>query len=246
MRDCRVLLDAPRSGAWNMALDEVLMDRAVAEGRPQLRIYGWDEPTVSLGYFQRMEERESHLPSRGCALVRRPSGGGAIVHDREVTYALAIAGTWRASQQRELCRRVHQGLAELLVRLGAAAATWPPRDVINAESDSFLCFLRKTEGDVVIGQSKVVGSAQRRGHGAVMQHGSILLQASPAAPELPGVEDLSPIRLARDQWALRVRDAVLRTLNLDPLHMPLGDSERVAAEKMIERKYGGEEWTARR
>src|SRR5581483_3820230 len=115
MGDCRVVFDAPRSGAWNMAIDEVLLERAAAQARPQLRIYAWEEPTVSLGYFQRIGERESHPPSRACPLVRRPSGGGAIVHDREITYALAIPGPWRANEQRELCRRVHQGLAELLV-----------------------------------------------------------------------------------------------------------------------------------
>ena len=246
MGDCRVLLDEPRSGAWNMALDEVLMDRAATEQRPQLRIYGWEEPTVSLGYFQRMRERESHLPSRGCPLVRRPSGGGAIVHDREITYALAVPGVWRACEQRDLYRRAHQGLAELLVRLGAGATLCPEPTASESGVDPFLCFQRKMEGDVVIGQAKVVGSAQRRGKGAVVQHGSILLGASPAAPELPGIEDLSTIQLARERWAVRVRDTMLQSLEMELQHIPVADWELAAAEAIVDQKYGRDEWNARR
>jgi len=229
-----------------MAIDEVLLERAAAQARPQLRIYAWEEPTVSLGYFQRIGERESHPPSRACPLVRRPSGGGAIVHDREITYALAIPGPWRANEQRELCRRVHQGLAELLVRLGAAAAICPKPAANDAEREPFLCFQRKMEGDVVIGQCKVVGSAQRRGKQAVMQHGSILLAASPAAPELLGVEDLSPARLSRPEWALYVQETVLQAIDLEPHQTPLDQAECAAARTVVDQKYGRDEWNARR
>ncbi|HWB10485.1 MAG TPA: biotin/lipoate A/B protein ligase family protein [Pirellulales bacterium] len=227
-------------------MDEVLMDRAVVEARPQLRIYGWDEPTVSIGYFQSITERESHPPSCGCPLVRRPSGGGAIVHDREITYALAIPGAWRASEQRDFYRRVHQGLVELLVRLGADASLYARPAVGQAASDPFLCFQRRMEGDVVIGACKVIGSAQRRGKGAVVQHGTVLLNASPAAPELPGIEDLSAIRLEREEWAWQVRDAVTGALDLEPEDVPLRERERAAAQRTVDQKHGRKEWCARR
>src|SRR5271169_4762547 len=87
---CRLLVDPPASGAWNMAVDEALVDDAAARHACWLRFYGWSEPTLSLGYFQGYEERLAHRPSRQCPVVRRPSGGGAILHDVEITYSLAI------------------------------------------------------------------------------------------------------------------------------------------------------------
>ncbi|HEY1784986.1 MAG TPA: lipoate--protein ligase family protein, partial [Pirellulales bacterium] len=86
--DCRLLVDAPASGAWNMAVDEALVDDAAERGTCWLRFYGWSEPTLSLGYFQGHAERLVHRPSRHCPLVRRASGGGAILHDAEITYCL--------------------------------------------------------------------------------------------------------------------------------------------------------------
>ncbi|HEV3345298.1 MAG TPA: biotin/lipoate A/B protein ligase family protein [Pirellulales bacterium] len=229
-----------------MAIDEVLLERAVLEDRAHLRIYAWAGPTVSIGYFQGIDERAAHPASRGCPLVRRPSGGGAIVHDQEVTYALAVPGAWRASQQRDLYHRVHRGLVESLVGLGAAATLCPPRPAGEAKTDPFLCFQRKMEGDVAIGDCKVIGSAQRRGRGAVVQHGSILLGASPAAPELPGIEDLSPARMAREDWALRVRDSVLHVLDFTPQLESLSAGEQMAALRLVDEKYGRAQWHARR
>jgi lipoate-protein ligase A len=229
-----------------MAIDEVFLEQAARDDRAHLRIYTWAEPTVSIGYFQGIDERRSHLASRDCRLVRRPSGGGAIVHDQEVTYALAIPGPWRACQQRELYRRVHQGLAELLFELAAPATLCPARPAGEAGSEPFLCFQRKTEGDVLIGDCKVIGSAQRRGKGAVVQHGSILLRASPAAPELPGIGDLSPAQLAPDEWTFRVRDCLLQALDFTPQHELLSDAEQIAAQQLVDDKYGRAAWHGRR
>src|SRR4051812_36941289 len=87
---CRVLFDPPAEGAWNMAVDEALGEAAAETKIATLRFYGWSRPTLSLGYFQKHDERVAHVGSAGCELVRRASGGGAIVHDRELTYSLAL------------------------------------------------------------------------------------------------------------------------------------------------------------
>ena len=81
-----LLLDPPASGAWNMAVDEVLWRWSAAAGRCCWRFYRWEEPTLSLGYFQSYDDRARHAASQGCPVVRRPSGGGAIVHDKEKGY----------------------------------------------------------------------------------------------------------------------------------------------------------------
>ena len=117
MTPCRQILSEPTDGASNMALDEALLESAAAAGanvRPTLRIYGWPRPTLSLGYFQRAADREMHEASGECDLVRRPSGGGAILHDRELTYALVlpeIVATTRPATQWSSCIRLRPSLA---------------------------------------------------------------------------------------------------------------------------------------
>src|SRR5262245_54691837 len=83
---CRLIVDGAAGGPWNMAVDETLLESAAASGAASLRFYGWSEPTLSLGYFQRAAARQTHATSLGCPMVRRPSGGGAILHDWELTY----------------------------------------------------------------------------------------------------------------------------------------------------------------
>ena len=80
-----------------MAVDEVLLDAAAVREQLSLRFYGWSEPTLSLGYFQRVADRKQHIASRECPLVRRLSGGGAILHDDELTYSFATPATFLGS-----------------------------------------------------------------------------------------------------------------------------------------------------
>ena len=91
MRQIRLLHDPPAAGAWNMAVDEALLETAADSGVATLRFYQWNEPTLSLGYFQAATDRDQHPASRDCPLVRRASGGGAILHDRELTYSMAMS-----------------------------------------------------------------------------------------------------------------------------------------------------------
>src|SRR5262245_32066382 len=85
----RLIIDPPQKGAWNMAVDQALLESAAASGGVALRFYQWSEPTLSLGYFQPIAARSEHPPSLHSPVVRRASGGGAILHDRELTYSIA-------------------------------------------------------------------------------------------------------------------------------------------------------------
>lgn len=205
---CRLLIDAPLTGAWNMAVDEVLLDLAASRGDIWLRFYQWADPTLSLGYFQRVAERHQHAASRKCPLVRRSSGGGAIVHDRELTYAVALpVDAMPTSDPCSLYDAVHDGLVAVLADwqiLAERAAGVTP----GASGAPFLCFQRCAPGDVVVAGYKVAGSAQRRRRQAVLQHGSLLLARSPAAPELPGLlelagRDLDPLQTA-NAWGQQI------------------------------------------
>lgn len=218
-------IDEPRSGAMNMAIDQRLVELADQYGCALLRVYQWEKPTLSLGYFQSIAERQSHVESLAIDCVRRSSGGGAIVHHHDWTYAVALPGERnRTGAATELYDCVHDSLVSWLRQLGWDAAKWnaakwnaakwetgsenttasAPRIggcQANANCRDFLCFNRRSSGDIVVaGQKqdalnisgqKVLGSAQRRFGRAILQHGSLLVRTSPHAPSLTGLLDLA-------------------------------------------------------
>jgi lipoate-protein ligase A len=188
---CRVIVETvPGAGAWNMAVDEVLLETALQEGLCTLRWYRWGQATLSLGYFQRLEAADSGAILRDLPVVRRLSGGGAIVHDRELTYSCALPASHPfVREPRKIYTSVHLTVIELLASYGISA-TLRGQSLSGLEGE-FLCFGRGDQDDVVIGSEKILGSAQRRRKGAVLQHGSLVLQRSDAAPQFPGIFDLA-------------------------------------------------------
>lgn len=189
---CRVIIEeAARSGAWNMGLDEALLESAIDAGGASLRWYRWEEATASLGYFQGHAELAENPRVAGLPVVRRLSGGGTIVHEHEWTYCLVLPpGQRLVHQPHELYELVH---GEIVAGLRAAGFGVGLRgESRKAVREPVLCFSRQDARDVVSGEWKVLGSAQRRRKGALLQHGSLILRAPSAAPEHPGLEDLHP------------------------------------------------------
>ena len=230
-----------------MAVDEVLLESAAECGCCSLRFYRWSEPTLSLGYFQRAAERATHAGSRDSPWVRRQTGGGAILHDQEWTYSLAMPVAHPlAEDSTRLYDAVHEALVEVLACFGVRARLCVEPAELTAEEQPFLCFQRRSRGDVLLGEAKICGSAQRRRRGAILQHGSLLLARSRQAPELPGLCELSgpmldPARLLehwRQEMASRLR------LVLNP--QELSAAERTAAGALALEKYGVADWNRRR
>ncbi len=242
---CRLLVDPPSGGAWQMAVDEALLESAASQGTTTLRFYQWAEPTLSLGYFQRYEERQSHRASRDCAVVRRQTGGGAILHDLELTYSLALPVAHPlASDATRLYRSAHDALLAALARFEVEATLCGGAKA--AEPEPFLCFQRRSTGDVLMGESKICGSAQRRRRGAILQHGSLLLERSEAAPELPGIREQlgKPLDLQR---FLPVWQAQLAAhLDLELEAAPLTHAEQDQIRTLTLEKYHTRSWTERR
>lgn len=187
----RLLPFAVADGPHNMAADEVLLEAAV-HGVASLRFYGWSPATLSLGYFQPAACRQVDVNLASLPFVRRPSGGMTLIHDRELTYALAIpAGPpWQTSASRgaDWPATMHRIIAQALRSLGVLA------DLADSDASPDpgpLCFRHITGDDLLIDNQKIVGSAQRRQREALLQHGAILLEASPHAKILPGIRELS-------------------------------------------------------
>ncbi|MBI2477324.1 MAG: lipoate--protein ligase family protein [Planctomycetia bacterium] len=189
--DTRLIIDEPGRGSWNMAVDESLL-LSVGQGRiATLRLYRWEQPTLSLGYFQRFDARCEHPPSAKLPVVRRATGGGAIIHDHELTYSFVTPIRNRfSSEAQDFVKQFH---ALLIATLAAwnIEATLCGDTAAETKSEPFLCFQRRNSLDIIVANAKVVGSAQRRHQGALLQHGSILLARSPFAEALPGLSDLS-------------------------------------------------------
>lgn len=243
----RLLIDAPASGAWNMGVDEALLESVGDSGVACLRFYRWEEPTISLGYFQQAAKREKHESSAACPLVRRSTGGGAIVHDSELTYSLIVPiGDRWSSDHNRLYRQVHQALVEWLISHGATRVRLHPGTQESSE-EPFLCFQRRADGDVELEGAKVVGSAQRRGKRALLQHGSILLERSPAAVELPGIRDfLASVSKDDQQLDEELREVLKRGIGGDWEPGELTAEERIRASSWVATRFLNTAWTCRR
>jgi lipoate-protein ligase A len=188
----------PARGSWNMAVDEALLEAAVESGQAAVRWYRWADPTLSLGYFQKPEDAPELPGGESLAVVRRLSGGGAILHHHELTYSCVLpAGHPLVHDPHQLYVAVHDRIIAILATFGIEAA----RRGNNTEgtvADAFLCFARGDECDVVCRGQKILGSAQRRRRGAVLQHGSLVLRRSAHAPQFAGAYDLAELESSAD------------------------------------------------
>ncbi len=245
--DCRLLIDPPASGAWNMAVDEVLLETAAASGHATLRFYRWSEPTLSLGYFQEYADRFQHPASRQSAVVRRLTGGGAILHDHELTYSLtAPAGHPWVRERDRLYATLHTALIDALATLGVFAALCKPAAPRPAKGEPLLCFQRRALGDVLVGDTKVAGSAQRRRRGAVLQHGSVLLARAAAAPELDGLSELTGRPIGDEELSSAWLPPLLARLAADWQRDELSPQQRTQAHVLATNRYAAAAWTEHR
>ena len=181
----RLIVDGAEDGAWNMAVDEAILEsyeRDAGPAGPTLRLYGWTPATISLGRSQSVHG--SHDPAvarrEGLGLVRRPSGGTAVLHELERTYAVVgglnkapfsggVKGAYRA-----IAGALTHGLRRLGVAAGAAEPVRGLRPAIPAA-----CFERAGAWEIEANARKLVGSAQVRRRRAVLQHGSIPIRLDP-------------------------------------------------------------------
>ncbi|MFO0908252.1 MAG: lipoate--protein ligase [Isosphaeraceae bacterium] len=246
---CLVLPHEDGDGPLNMARDELLLELVSAEaGIAALRTYGWSVPTLSLGYFQSFRDATADPRWASRPLVRRPTGGGAIWHDQELTYALAVPRCHPLYRRNtELYQVVHATIQELLAAAGMSAARRGGASASQADAPRpLLCFADRDAEDLVIGPHKVVGSAQRRRAGAILQHGSVLLRTSEATPELPGAIDLTPFARLDPAWIGELRRRLPASLGFTTETTDWTPTQRLRAEELAESTYRHRDWLQRR
>jgi lipoate-protein ligase A len=230
-------------GPLNMAADEALLHSAVG-GVASLRFYGWSGPTLSLGYFQPAADRLADLLLAGLPWVRRATGGAALVHHHEVTYALALppGREWHGGES-WACRFHH------VVTAALAAAGAKTKSVVcgqEAKLGPVLCFLDQTPGDLVAGAAKVVGSAQRKQKGALLQHGGILLARSEYAPRLPGLFELTGVRLTAERVAKLVTAQFAADTGWEVVPGDWTTDELALRERIAAERYSSADWNEKR
>jgi lipoate-protein ligase A len=245
-----------------MAVDEAILIESADVEMATLRFYEWSEPTLSLGYFQRYADRALHLPSAEAACVRRQSGGGAIMHDRELTYSLALPRSHPlAADAQSLYAAVHHAIAAVLrthLPEGVSPISLAPyrnETPLPEKDEPFLCFQRRFPGDLVLvrhqvdrptASDKIVGSAQRRSRGAVLQHGSILLARSERAPELAGLDDLCDNTIDTAYLASDLAGLIVESVGLEIRARTISDHAFALASALQVEKYRNRLWNQRR
>ena len=240
---CRLLPYTLGDGPHNMAADEVLLEAAAA-GFASLRFYGWSKATLSLGYFQSERFRHAEETLACLPYVRRPTGGATLVHHYEVTYALGLptGAPWHTGEP--WLQQMHRIIAAALQELGVPARTY-----LREGETSFagvLCFQHFTPGDLMIGTAKVVGSAQRRQRGALLQHGAILLARSPYTPALPGIQELCQCTLSVEDVLVAVRGEVVRRTGWDLVNGDWSAAESERIEQLVAGRYTRDNWNRKR
>lgn len=173
----RLLLDPPADGVWNMAVDEALLASAQTAAIPTLRLYGWRGAWLSLGHAQTLSpERASRCRHAGVGIVRRVTGGAAVVHGADLTYAVAAPRCALPDGLEDSYALVSRALVRALAALGISARASAAGPRLGREDRGFDCFERPARDEICVLGRKLVGSAQRRTRNGILQHGSLRLR----------------------------------------------------------------------
>ena len=252
-----LLYTPPLGSAENMALDEALMERARRTGEAVFRIYTWADATLSFGRNQTAAGvyDASLARERGVSVVRRLTGGRALLHHHEVTYSVT-APLALGDSLRESYARINRLLVDGLRRLDVAVEVAVPRERSVAPGAA-PCFERPAAGELVVDGRKLVGSAQWRDDGALLQHGSILVEDDqPMVASLARASVAPPVpaatltaALGRSPDASEVADAMFEAVRA----LEYRDAHRLDLEPQVESdmvralaRYRDDQWTWRR
>lgn len=267
----RLILHQPAEGPWNMAVDEAIFEAAGA-GRvpPTLRLYAWEPACLSIGYAQPVEDVDTDaLLSHGWQLVRRPTGGRAILHTDELTYSICGPASDRCLKGGvlESYQRISQALLSALHYLDVQAHASPKPDTPpGSKPKGPVCFEVPSNYEITHEGKKLVGSAQARRKNGVLQHGSLPLAGDitritrvlrfPSLEERQTAADRLAARATTAEAALKhpitwkqassaFVSAFSEILHIDFIDAELTPEERQRAKELLVEKYQNDKWTWR-
>ena len=244
--DLRWIVEGPADGPCNMARDEAILLAVSAANAPAtLRFYRWSPPTISLGYFQSYADYAALPPPAGALpVVRRLTGGGAILHDIELTYSLTLPlghPLLPACGPSGLYDVVHQAFARLLGRWGVPITSATHEARTSSHRGPFFCFERHSRYDLLADGRKIMGSAQRRARTAVLQHGSLILERRFDQQQCSPVADYVKPNL--EQWLPLLAAEIADGLPGEPGSLSVRELQ--CADQLYA-KYADPAWTRRR
>ncbi|CAM3243927.1 lipoate--protein ligase family protein [Brevibacillus invocatus] len=276
MEKWRFIVTEPMSPAMNMAVDEAIL-QLHGEGKvpPTVRFYTWDPATLSIGYFQKAvkEINLEEVHRQGLGFVRRPTGGRAVLHDKELTYSVIVSEEHpkMPSSVTEAYKIISMGLLHGFQNLGLSAemvslASEEEKEKYTSPGSS-ACFDSPSWYELVVEGKKVAGSAQTRQKGVILQHGSILLDMDVellfSLLNFPSERVKQRMMESFRQKAVTINEVSTRPIGLQEAIKAFGRGfasgldvelvasdltaeERELAHELVQTRYGTEEWNMRR
>ena len=262
----------PCSPSYNMALDEALLDwHSVGEILPVLRFYEWNPATLSIGYFQNAlkDINFEELKAQNLGFVRRPTGGRAVLHDRELTYSIIVSEQYPniPDTVTEAYRILSEGLLIGFQQLGLNAYFSVPNTEEQKEDlkkpKSAVCFDAPSWYELVVEGKKVAGSAQTRQKGVILQHGAILLDLDEekllslfnfSTPELKrkmreklsekavAINSLTNNQITIEQCIEAFKYGFEKALNIELIPFELNEQQKEIVKNLEQSKYLKDEW----
>ena len=264
----RLIIDGEAGGATNMAVDEAILNSVIdGASLPTLRFYAWSPPCLSLGRSQGLAEADlAACRTAGIDLVRRPTGGRSILHTDELTYSVALlqADPRTRGGIVESYRRLSEGLLAGLRSLGVDATQAAGQEAASTETTA-VCFESPSDYEITVAGRKLVGSAQWRARGGVLQHGTLPLHGDLARivdylafsdAERPAqrrrlhrkaltLEEATGAVLPFDRVAGALADGFASALNLTLMPGKLSAQESALSVQIRDQVYAKPDWTAR-
>lgn len=262
----------PCTPSFNMAMDEALLDlHSRGEIGPVLRFYEWSPPTLSIGYFQRIEKDidMEKVKELGLGFVRRPTGGRGVLHEHELTYSVIVSEDYPGMPETvtEAYRVISGGLLEGFRNLGLQAEFSIPNSKADADQlknpKSGVCFDAPSWYELVVEGKKVAGSAQTRQKGVILQHGAILMSldvekltsiftySSPAVKErvkrtLPdraiAIDRLTDREVTVEECKTAFSKGFEQSLEISLEPLELTEDQMALVQKIEREKYANDDW----
>jgi lipoyl(octanoyl) transferase len=264
------------SPSFNMALDEALLEwHSQGKIPPVIRFYGWNPPTLSVGYFQKVEKeidldvvKEHHL-----GFVRRPTGGRGVLHEHELTYSVIVSEDHPEMPKTvtEAYRVISEGILKGFHHLGLEAYFAVPKTPEEREAlknpRSSVCFDAPSWYELVVEGRKVAGSAQTRQKGVILQHGSILLDLDEDklfslfkypnervkermkkafSSKAVAINDISPRKITLEQAKEAFYKGFAEGLNVELKPYELSVDELTYVKKLAKERYESDDWNFKR